>query len=337
MTHPAIKESTEKSYMKAVTSAINFSQRKRMSDWEEPVPLTMTDIAQDLYDRKDVAQATKITTRSALLWFFKTKQDAESPDAATAFKILANIDIRRGRPVTQRPKGIPELDVDRILEDLARRSTRSDWASRTGAWVQAGLTTGARPIEWLDAKWSSPDKTHLQLTNAKVHLGAPAFFRLKGGVDEDRGSYDVDRLLETKDRKYRLIPVRSDLDRHKIDEHLTMLDELIPRSKTTEERATAFSNYFEECRQMLGRAVRKLWDGKKKYSFYTFRKQFSANAKAQFGSAATATLMGHSGPDTPSASHYGKASQAHPGFKSKGSDRTVWRPAQKDSKQGPTE
>jgi hypothetical protein len=45
------------------------------------------------------------------------------------------------------------------------------------------------------------------------------------------------------------------------------------------------------------------------------RSQFAANQKAALGSDATATLMGHSSPDSPSTGQDGKANQAHANFK----------------------
>jgi hypothetical protein len=75
-----------------------------------------------------------------------------------------------------------------------------------------------------------------------------------------------------------------------------------------------FGKYYQQCTSILTRACLALFN-ERRYSLKTFRSQFSANMKSLHGSAVTATLMGHSGPDSPSAAHYGKANQAHPAFK----------------------
>ena len=331
MTEKQLSQSTEKSYSKVVASALNHSRSKRNYDPEAPSDISLTDVARDLIDRQDVSQATKITSRSALLWFFKVKQDQESSDTMTAIETLQEMDMRMGRPITRRPQGITQKDLDLLLQELSKRSTKSVWAGRCAVWIQAGLICGARPIEWLDIEWSSPEKNLLKIKNAKLHHSAPAFMKNKKIKNED--SDDIDAEYQSKDRTHRLIPIDSSSDRTMIDMHLNMIEDVLPKSFEQHDRDSLFYQYHQSCKLILNRACRKVWKDKKLYSLYTMRKQFSANMKASLGSVVTAGLMGHSGPDSPSAASYGKANQAHARFRKTKASVDTWRqvPSLKDA------
>lgn len=329
MTHPKITENTEKSYLKVVNTALNYSKSRRKLDWENPGAITMSDVARDLADRKDIVQSTKITARAALLWYFKTQHDASSTsDGVQALDILRDIDQKRGRPVSSRPKKISQADLNLLLQEISHRSRKSVWAARCAVWIQAGLACGARPIEWLNAEWVHSDRTILKITNAKVHIGEPAFMRDKNNKkNDDKDSDEIDEKYQSPDRVHRLIPVQSTSDQNAIDNHLSMIEEFLPRSLPQDVRSDMFHQYHQNCRLILDRVSRKIWSGKKQYSFYTMRKQFSANMKASLGSSVTAGLMGHSGVNSLSTSFYGKANQAHDAFKGKESAAESWRPA----------
>jgi hypothetical protein len=51
--------------------------------------------------------------------------------------------------------------------------SKTGWAAKTGAWLNAGIATGARPGEWESAFWLDRDLRILRLPNAKLKKQAP--------------------------------------------------------------------------------------------------------------------------------------------------------------------
>jgi hypothetical protein len=395
--HP-IRESTKLSYAKAVAAACNHSRSKRRISFDEPVFISLTNIAQDLIDREDISQNSKLASRAALLHWLKNHSETNTPDWIVALSILKSMDRTRGRPTTNRPKCIKESELNLLLQEVNRRATKnkSEWAVRCEAWILAGLACGARPVEWLNTEWLTPEKTHLRIKNAKKHLAEPAFNRGKepneniarktsnnisgfpssddhvldvlmereypdnadfyedpshaaayerifdeafgdgkdghegnkeGNHDDGKASDDnSDREQHSEDGVYRIVLVEVDSDRIAIDRHLALIEEIIPKSFSSQDREYLFSKYHRACGQTMNRCSERVWSSKKIFSFYSLRKQFSANMKAAYGSTVAAGLMGHSGPDSPSAASYGKANQAHKHFKAKGASTLKWRP-----------
>jgi hypothetical protein len=159
-----------------------------------------------------------------------------------------------------------------------------------------------RPIEWFSAQWEDESHTALIVDNAKIKLSAPAFLR-KEAQKEEGGTAEY----ESKVPPTRRIPVSSK-DRFNVETHMNLLAADLAAG-------TTFESYYEQSRKAIWHSCRKLWGSKKTYSLYTMRGQYSANQRAAVGSTKTSVLMGHSRPDTPSASYYGKANQAHAGFR----------------------
>jgi hypothetical protein len=109
----------------------------------------------------------------------------------------------------------------------------------------------------------------------------------------------------------RLIPIHSTTLRGFVETHLNFIEEAAPAHLPLEQRQELFRKYHLHCNTTLHRACKRIWKGARSYALYTMRGQFSANMKASIGSTATAGLMGHSSPDSPSTGYYGKAQQAH--------------------------
>ncbi|MDZ4292154.1 MAG: hypothetical protein U1C47_09545 [Hydrogenophaga sp.] len=216
------------------------------------------------------------------------------------------------------------------LYTQAERITNSTASIRTVAWLRAGLACGARPIEWLNTEWVDKEQTQLRIKNAKVKVSAPGFRREhveKRNKQSEETAQDPREMEELifweasveyeppTEHSHRIIPIDSDIDRQAINMHMGFIQELIPQHLDNLEREAAFVTYYETARKTLSRVCRKIWGKKKLYTLYTMRGQFSANMKAAKGSEKTATLMGHSSKNSPSAAFYGKANQAHPKFK----------------------
>lgn len=310
-----IKERTRKGYLVSVRAAINHSTAKRTTDWEEPAIVTLTQVVEDMISREDLERSTKLTTRAALLWYMKSGEAKPGEDTLRARSILEKMSLPRG-PKTKipRPKTISEEDLAKLLDDIYRRANKSSWAMRCAVWIHAGLATGVRPIEWLDAEWANEEQTSLRVKTAKVKLLAPAFIREQVN-DEDHEVDHLDYWEADNENPYREIPLLKESEQSMVDTQLQYIADAIPRDMSEAKRRDEFSKYFHACRQILRRACRKIWAGKRAYSLYTLRSQFAANMQAARGADSTAELMGHSSSDSPSTAYYGKWNQAHSRFK----------------------
>lgn len=320
-----VKARTRESYLKVIGSAIRHSTRLRTTDWEQPAMVQLTQVVQDLIARKDISQATKLTTRSALLWYIRSGETPASEDADQAKALLDGMERKKGPRFKERPKNIPETDLAKLLDEIYQRADRSDWASRCAIWIVAGLACGARPIEWLDTEWDSPEKTALRIRNAKIKLDKPAYLRNSPDADDHQPE-------PGEEGEFRLVPIAKESDRSMIDTQIELIRTHAPQAMSRERREEEFAAYYKQVRKVLDRACRKIWGGKKMYSLYTMRKQFSANMRAALGSGKTASLMGHSREDSPAAAAYGKGNQAHLRFR-KGSGAQLDRQWQGDLSQ----
>lgn len=324
-----INEASEKFYGRIVRRLIRRSTAQRSIDPLEPVMVSPTMLVDDLFSRTDLEPASFSTYRSALLWHLMNRRD--DPNHAVAIERLnerskptASETAQKTKP--RRRKVIPESDLHILVEELTSLSSRSKWAYRTIYFLMSGLATGLRPVEWSSAAWVDEERTALVLDNAKIKLAAPAFLRKgpkavtqgQGSDDLDDEGMDDDPEVEAhegqSDAEYvskvpptRQVPVPNRQDRFFVEKHMELVAEQMAAGVTLQ-------HYYEQCRRALWRSCRKLWGSKKTYSLYTMRGQYSANQRAAVGSAKTSVLMGHSRPDSPSASHYGKANQAHAGF-----------------------
>lgn len=304
-----------------------FSTVRRSPDMEVPVQITAVQVAIDLAEREDLAETTRTSYRSALVWFLRTQQD-QSPGNRLAYAYLMEWSREKrtdARPAPK-PKAISEEDLDDLVCELAAMAERSPLAERSQHWVQATLACGARPIEWMKARWLDVEQTQLEIHTAKQKLSEPAFRQAEldlGQIDSPYGDEDTfsDDLDERPKQSYllgtstRVIPIARASDRLAITFHMARFQEAVPEHLEEMERLEAFNRFYDNCAKTIRRACNKLWGNEKRYSLKTMRSQFSANHKAALGAAATAVLMGHSDPDSPTAAHYGKGNQAHSRFK----------------------
>lgn len=309
-----IKKGTADQYEKIVRRLVKFSTAKRSPDIFEPVAVSPTELVQDLYDRVGLESGSFNTYRAALLWHFGQKLD--NPAYKDGYDLLVAVRKKPGssEKTAKKRKTIPESDLHILIEELSDKGKGSKWAYRALYWLNAGLASGLRPIEWETAQWVDPEQTILEVTTAKQKAALPGFIRAKLSTaqsDENRGA---DEFAEDDDEEgmgsapvQRQIPILNDQDRFYIKVHLNLLEENLSDE-------LPLAKYYAQCRRALWRACRRLWGGKKRYSLYTMRSQFSANRKATVGTEATTKLMGHTRVDSPSAASYGKANQAHRGY-----------------------
>ena len=124
---------------------------------------------------------TKRTYRAALLWAC-ANPDVIRPgpevDRAVALlhafrptKAPAAISLRK---VRVKGRFIPETDLSSLLHALmSGRQTQERWGTKTIAWLNAGIASGARPGEWEDAHWLERDVGILRLPNLKLKKHVP--------------------------------------------------------------------------------------------------------------------------------------------------------------------
>ena len=314
--------STEKSYDAHVDALIRFSVAKRTDDWEIPALISFKNLIDDFVERPDLSRGTRRTYRAALIWFIKGYQ-GKSHEDMLQLERLEELALPKGRRTdSSKPKCISEEDCLKLVQQIENQGTGSAWAQRTVAWIHAGIVTGIRPAEWLNVRWSDVDEGVLRVANGKLKLSEPAFMRGKNkDIDtymrgDDDGIYlECDPTEQFDANTYREIQITDPFDRLNVNRHLEELHAVVKTDLPQSIRESEFEKYFNQCRQVIYRACKAIWNGKKAYSLYTLRKQYSANMKAAFGSDATAKLMGHSSKDSPSTASYGKASQAHKRFK----------------------
>jgi hypothetical protein len=321
-----IKDTTRTMYERIILHMIRHSRAKRSSDPLEPAIVSPLNLVDDLWERRGngLESSTFSTYRAALMWHLAQHRGSQPYEQAWAKLqelVAATADMPRARRKRSVAQTIPENDLRLLVEELTARSapkgsgaaTKTRWAYRANYWLLAGLATGLRPVEWASARWADEEHTRLLVTNAKVKLLEPAFIRaqraeqaaqeeaVNSEEDLDKDEYLVDEPIE------REVPVNS-RDRFNVETHMRLLEQWLAENG-------AFEDYYHQTRRAIWRACHKLWDGRKRYSLYTMRSQYSANSRASVGSARTAELMGHSRADSPSTSYYGKANQSHAGYK----------------------
>lgn len=315
---PAIRQVTEDLYRRIVRRLIRHSTAQRSIDPLEPVMVSPTMLVDDLYSRTDLEPSSFSTYRSALLWHLATHRgepgyaegEARLMERSTS---AAGESLQKTKP--RRRKVIPESDLHVLVEELTSLSSRSKWAYRTIYWLMSGLATGLRPVEWSSAAWVDEERTALILDTAKIKLAAPAFLRkgpkaagVEDDTEDDAEESQAGKGYTSTVPATRTVPVPNRQDRFFIEKHMELLAEQMAAGVT-------LKHYYEQCRRALWRSCRKLWGTKKTYSLYTMRGQYSANQRAAVGSGKTSVLMGHSREDTPSSASYGKANQAHKGYR----------------------
>jgi hypothetical protein len=329
----SVKARTEQTYQKQVNALYNRSIAARTSDWEIPAQVSIIQVLDDFLARTDLAPNTAKTYRAALIWHIRTAPNPNK-DHFSALSRLEELHLPKGpRTSTNRPRVISESDLEKILDELYRVGMRSIWAKRTATWVLAGLATGLRPIEWLSARWDENDPAILLARTAKVKLRAPAFLRKEEpfqAPDSSTDQFDQGQVhyeesyLENfqhwiarpdQEAPPRKIPVPDTSRQMQVNSQIGAIWSVIPSDLSQQDLEVAFKKYHDQCACVLYRACHEIWGGKKTYSLYTMRGQFAANTRAQYGPELSSEYMGHSGPNTPSRAHYGKANQAHRAFK----------------------
>lgn len=310
-----ISLSTLRAYEASLKAMTNWSQQKRAVDAESTAFVDPLVATTDMLARHDISPRAKLNYRSALLWHLDQKTELTERDAQ-AKGLLGDKDALPTKNKRQQGLVVPEKDLKQILSHLEEMANKKSngIAAMTITWIKAGLATGLRPVEWLDASWATKDKKALQTISAKTKVGQVAYLQK---AHDGLNSQAMQPML------LREIPLLDEADNDAVDKMLSLIAIKVPGHLPRAERQDALNTLYLAIKQRLYTACKHLYKGKKKYSLYAFRRQFSANAKAAVGSDVTAELMGHFSAKSPSTGYYGKANQAHGRFKAVGAQRKM--------------
>lgn len=295
------KPDTENAYTYRVQLLWRQAQAARTTDYEDPPLLTPTQVVEFLIWRsREVQYRTWMLYRSALIWDFGRR--AEQSGYAEALQLLqqSRFGFDQKEPRTERlrksrsaKRGIPKSDLVHLLDKLGTMNRTVGWGARTQYWLHAAIASGLRPGEWERASWSDEGKTLLMVETSKRKEDVAAFHR-----DNPEMAEKLRAAKQNQVPRVRAVPI-DPADRLYVDLHLAAI----------RGSGVSFRSYYDNCRAILWDACRQIWKGKKLYSLYSGRHQFSANHKAEYPLADTAEVMGHE--SDRSSLEYASAKHAH--------------------------
>jgi hypothetical protein len=240
----------------------------------------------------DWSQSTARLYRAALVFVFEENGGAEVEDAKAILYHRDSDDEwrmqelerirqariarkRRGalRTSAQKVKRFSREDVETLFAEL--RKSWSQWARPVEVWFAAGMITGLRPVEWMNAEIIATES------------GQPALF-VKNAKHSNGRSHGPGRTL--------VLDKASEHEMSIIREQLKMIG--------AAKGIGQFEHHYTECRRLLNRVADRLWPKRLKHpTLYTARHIFSADAKSALGKIEVAALMSHSSTET-AGTHY---------------------------------
>jgi len=309
-----IKKSTEETYRARVASLWRAAaeRKARLSgELEAPALIKPIDVVHYLKYRglpqpglPSLAESTWRAYRSALLWDFSRSNHPEfilacreleqavypiidhSGAAATAQTDMfdAAQAAQAAQKAARQKRGIPKADLVRLIDQLGGMNRHMKWGARVQYWLQAAIATGLRPGEWEFARWADDRQELLLAPILKAKADVPATVRHHRIAMASTHGTPVHKEPPTH-LQMRAVPVEPS-DRIFVAQHLYSI-------RQAAEMGFTFEEYQNYCRQTLWRACRQLWDGKKSYSLYQCRHQFSANSRSKMSRDELAAAMGH--------------------------------------------
>lgn len=260
--------------------------------------------------------------RAAILWHMRSTLDSNPSDENRAIYDAMNQcrfheeqPTRTGKPI--KPIFFPPKDFNKVIDALLTSNQRSkNIGVKTQCWLLAAVATGLRPNEWETARLeqTSDEKWLLHVKNSKRKESIPAhmeveFYKKEFPHLNIKNRYDIEahgfESVHIERKQYRTIEI-NEKDLPWVQNHLFGIDEHLKNGGN-------FKNYYDSCRHALFRACEKAFNGKKMYSLYVARHQYSANMKNIHSKETVAELMGHD--DVGSApKHYASRRHGHPEF-----------------------
>lgn len=246
---------------------------------------------------------TFISYRAALIyWLNQQPQTAEVHHAILALNVALPRygfkGLREGQQATlystrsQRKRTFRKKDFQKLIAELNARATSSTRKVAVSAanlmfWLQAGLATGLRPIEWEKAYWHDKSKGVLFVHTAKSKSDASP-------LESARDAYNPNP-------RTRLVKVDP--------ESIFWVEQHLERVKNHLRAGLPFKSYYDNCRVYLWGLNKEIFKHNA-FTLYMMRGQFAANKKgAGLLSSEVAELMGCS--PYVVQTHYGKKINAH--------------------------
>lgn len=292
---------TVENYWRQFRTMEKESAAKRSSgEPGEIAPFSDQDMIDDLLENAGgLKLGTLKTRRSALIYCLKGRSTEHLIEQLRDPEFIDRLAMSSsdGRKNSRRSKRhIPEDDFVKIQNKLLGMR---DWGSRAHTFLSATIATGARPIEWINAKWIDRKSRIIRFKTAKskcvnaLNRVTPSNQSFKEGAvsyrDIEIEEGDMLDVVQQMENIYHLLNTADPVFSAE-----NMDDEL---------KSHYFKPYYECCRVAIWRACKSIFDDGRVYSFYDARNSFAANRRALHGHKASA-MMGHSTPNTRTASHY---------------------------------
>ena len=175
---PALKSNTVAKYeavynrfVGKVTSTLQFSP-------DEPITITPTELVEHwIASAPETRGQTGNLERAAILWVLNHNRAAGWEEAHKRLSAIRRTpSFLRAQRESNRPLGptvrtrspgkvIPEDDLNLIMAELSKGKTNG---ARAQWFLMAGIASGARPSEWIDAEWVDEPRGVLRIFTAKV-------------------------------------------------------------------------------------------------------------------------------------------------------------------------
>lgn len=142
----------------------------------DPDFVSVPDLIDQLRADTTLTDGTKATYRAAIMWALKQPDIDFLPSVReSGLELIRAFNPRKGaaqeikRNARVKARAIAEQDLGPLLNGLlAARGSPQSWGTKTTAWLNAGIATGARPGEWETAYWFDRDRRILRLPNSKL-------------------------------------------------------------------------------------------------------------------------------------------------------------------------
>lgn len=341
-----LKASTVAHY-KRVIKIIEKSALARMQndEFDQPSNISGSDLIYELHiNAKKLKLTTLIVYRNALLYKFKEEKNFKLMSMLYQFALIPRLKLVAGkgnRKSRQKGRMIPEADFWKLHHQLGGMK---NWGSRAQLLLEAGLASGARPVEWVNAKWVDKTNGVLRLQTAKIkNINAlnriPAMYFGELSAESDFENYEPsffsDRLRmlnidpefkeELKNARFleNKVLFRDVLIEHEyisaVDRHMKNVEDFlnacdknyIGNEIPLELKQKYFAEkYYAKCRLSVRNACKKIFCGDAMYSPIDTRSTFAANRRSMNGLTVTSEELGHHTYTKRVSAHYSKASNA---------------------------
>lgn len=227
-----LKSNTVKNYLQ-MFSQLRTELIKIHSHGEEELPVQF-DAMTLVHHIEQNPLGHKIATvrlrRSALMYVLNNIEEKDEASIQALEYLGKNVKMEnaipgKGTPNSRNPgRMIPVQDYIKIIDQL--EYMRKKWGVLTLAFLQSTVASGCRPAEWVKAKWTDKEKTHLRVFNSKVK-NINAWDKVNKGVfGEDINEEDVRRIPDI----YKAIDIRKhtieSLQRLDLERRLSLMPDL---------------------------------------------------------------------------------------------------------------